>query len=157
MSAGSRASIIGSQSKSVDNKDFIQLDDIDIQVENGISILNRDEFVRGLNQTRIERGSVHSEDDTVLLPIQGTQGIPAPTLSRSTLGPGGNNRGSGWNQGIKVKKDYSVTVEISPDPPSPSSSGERVNHGAENSGPAHITDRRLELDVESFGREGLGV
>ncbi|KAF2677933.1 hypothetical protein K458DRAFT_377483 [Lentithecium fluviatile CBS 122367] len=164
LSAGSRASILRPRNRTTNDKDFVQLDEYEFQLGEGISPSKRDDFFRGLNHTQVQRGSIHADDDALLLPIQGTQGLPTSPFPKnaasSDKGTSGSGNGSGgWNQGIKVKKDYSVTVEISPDPVSPTTSEERMDvdeHGRVGKrGSGQSSNIGVGVEVRNFSRQKL--
>ncbi|KAF2634256.1 hypothetical protein P280DRAFT_485620 [Massarina eburnea CBS 473.64] len=87
------------------NKEFIQLEEVDFKLRD----------LDGSNHTHIETGDT-SSDDRMLLPIQSTSELaqfPTPTYSKRAMVTPPPKRD--LTHAISVRKDYSVTVEISPD------------------------------------------
>ncbi|KAJ4299262.1 hypothetical protein N0V90_004506 [Kalmusia sp. IMI 367209] len=114
MTAASQATMLRSRDRTKSDKEFIQLEDYEYRLgEKPPSPDNDDPYHRvGLNTTQIERGSIHTDDGAVLLPIQGTHGLPPPG---ATYQHPRRNVSPSLPQVITVRKDYSVTVEISPE------------------------------------------
>lgn len=118
LSQASQASMMRSRDRTRGDKEFIQLDEYEFRLGDGLTAAEREEQVRGHNLTQIERGSIHT-DDAVLLPIQGTRCLqPSGHNRRSTVNEKSGQ--GGLPQIITVRKDYSVTVEVSPEQLSPS-------------------------------------
>lgn len=124
VTAASQATMLRSRDRSKNDKEFIQLEEFDVSLADKAGSFEKDDSFNnaGLHTTQIERGSMHNDDAAVLLPIQSTQGLP-PTRalyqnhSRSISPP--------TPQAITVRKDYSVTVEVTPDQLSSSPPSER--------------------------------
>ena len=94
-----------------DYKSFNHLD-TECQPGEGIASSKRAQISRGVTRTEIQCGSVHTEDDTELLPIHRKPAFPRPTFARTDhLSDGVRQKGSMLRQGIKVKTGYTVTVE----------------------------------------------
>lgn len=123
MTAASQASIMRSRDRNKDDKEFIQLDEYEIRLGDDVSDMNKGGYFRGVNDTQVERGSIHT-DDAVLLPIQGNSPPDPTVLSAPTYQKGcpPNHRSpmATLPHAITVRKDYSVTVEMSPEQLSPS-------------------------------------
>lgn len=137
MTANSQASMLRSHDRTKTTKDFIQLEEYEFRLGDGMSTIEKDEFSRGLNHTQIERGSVHTNDG-IRSPIQGTHDLPLPkTQKRSHLSE--QTRVEGLPQVITVRKDYSVTVEITPEPISSTPPGLREEENI--FGPEHERNR----------------
>ncbi|KAF2119774.1 hypothetical protein BDV96DRAFT_642780 [Lophiotrema nucula] len=104
----SQASMMRSRDRTKGDKDFIQLDEYEIRLDRGNVDLEsgeRDRLGRGVTQTQIERGSLN-DDDRTLLGQQASTALPA---QRGTSPP------RAMQDGIAVRKEYNVTVEISPE------------------------------------------
>lgn len=105
----SQASMLRSRNDRPANKDFIQLQEFEFG--NDTKPRTPESFEQDRNHghaTHIQRGSLHTDDGAARLPSPGSQNmptLPGPTYTRDTASP----------QIITVRKDYSVTVETSPD------------------------------------------
>jgi hypothetical protein len=137
MTAASQGSMLRSRDHTSSNKEFIPMEEYEFHLdENPSSFEKRDAHSRvASNTTQIERGSTHTDDSTVLLPIQSTHSLPPP---RAAYQNSGRNIGP---QVITVTKDYSVTVELTPDQLSsspPRESQDFVTRGRSGSQAAQI-------------------
>ncbi|KAJ4350086.1 uncharacterized protein N0V89_008707 [Didymosphaeria variabile] len=136
MTAASQASMLRSRDRSKSEREFIQLEEYEFHPgEKPGSFEKGDAYnPAGLNATQVERGSIHTDDGAVLLPIQSTHGLSPP---RATYQNNGRNFSPPLPQVITVRKDYSVTVEVTPDqfsssPPRESEDmGMRVRSGSQ--------------------------
>ncbi|KAF1972783.1 hypothetical protein BU23DRAFT_508119 [Bimuria novae-zelandiae CBS 107.79] len=115
MSAASQASILRSRDRSKSDKEFIQLDEFEFRLgEKDASPEPENVYNRGdMNTAQVKRGSIHTDDGAVLLPIQGTHVLPPPRASHQNHGRNVSSP-SISPQVITVRKEYSVTVEVSP-------------------------------------------
>jgi hypothetical protein len=110
----SQATILRSRNRSDSDKGFIQLKEFDFRLEEkSLSSDMEGSYPRGgPNTTHIRRGSTYTDDGTMTLPIQGTNSRP------SSRGIDQYNVGGispPLPSMITVKKEYSVTIEASPD------------------------------------------
>lgn len=133
LAAASQASMMRSRTHSKSDKEFIELEDLELS-EKAPSPEPYDHA--GLTTTQIERGSIHTDDGAVLLPIQSTQALP-PRVPPKVV-----HQNTRWNgtvplpQVITVRKDYSVTVEVTPEqinPNSPRDSADTLTRGRRES------------------------
>jgi hypothetical protein len=128
----------------MEDSGFSQFDE-EQQLDAKLSQSRRGDLGRASTHTEIQRGSMHTEDDVELLPIQGVLSSPPPVYHKSDrLNEKVVERGNGWTQGIKVKKDYTVTVESDPIPGSPSSSEETMGRRSGKRGSGQSEERIME-------------
>lgn len=108
--SASQASMMRSRDRTKKDKDFIQLDEYEIRLDSDVE---KGEVRRGINNTQIERGSVHREDAAATF---------IDSSSLATLPQAGAyNAGRPYPQDvITVRKEYSVNVEYNSDSLSPS-------------------------------------
>lgn len=103
-----------SPTRAHNNKQFIQLNEYELRLGDGS------------NHTHVERGPVNG-DDALILPIQSTTDLPQfPMPTYSTRPKAANKKPP---HAISVRKDYSVTVEISPDRPDSGTRGDDEEEG----------------------------
>jgi hypothetical protein len=112
MSLGLRNEATRSHNQKTGEEQFVQMGEYESQLGQGMSTPVGDNLYRGRNHTKVQCGSIYTKDDEMLQPTQATQGNSASVLRKNK--PGSETEAGGWNQGIKVKKDYSVTVELNP-------------------------------------------
>lgn len=93
------------------DKEFIPLEELDSRTDEKPSSLDMDETYHhgGQNTIQVTRGSTHTDDGPMSLPIQGTHNLPTTRVGYQTHG---RNVSPPM---ITVRKDYSVTVEVTPD------------------------------------------
>ncbi|KAK7185671.1 hypothetical protein DPSP01_007456 [Paraphaeosphaeria sporulosa] len=111
MTAATQPAEYRSRDRTPGDKEFIQLEEYEFRLGDKSSSFEKEDACnpRGKTSTQIERGSVHTDDDAVFLPIQSTRGLSPP---RAVYQNSGRNTSP---QFITVTKDYSVTVEMTPE------------------------------------------
>jgi hypothetical protein len=130
MTAASQATMLRSRNRTSMNKEFIQMEEYKFHPDDKPSSRERQDAHNRVasNTTRIERGSIHSDDSVVLLPIQSTRSLSPPRAVHQKSGRNNSMHGlsssrtahqnSGRNispQVITVTKGYGVTVELTPE------------------------------------------
>ena len=108
VTAASQATMLRSRDRS-DDKNFIQLEEYELTVGDSkppTPESNEPFGHAGLSRTQVGRGSLHTDDGAVMLPIQGTK--------EASYAENRNSRVE-IPQVITVRKDYSVTVELTPE------------------------------------------
>ena len=106
----SQASMMRSRDRTRADKDFIQLEEYEVRMQPDVE---KGEAGRGINNTFIERASMHTDDDATFLDTSSLHNTMLPT---ATYNP---RRATDV---IKVKKEYSVNVEYASPVPGLSSS-----------------------------------
>ena len=110
MTAASQTTMLRSRNRSDDDKGFIQLEEFDFELGEKPLPPHKEDSYRGsgLNTTHIQRGSMHTDDGAIMLPIQGTYTRPSSRVV-DQYNAGGIS--PPLSSAITVKKEYSVTVE----------------------------------------------
>ncbi|KAF2267230.1 hypothetical protein CC78DRAFT_614375 [Lojkania enalia] len=96
----SQASMMRSGNRTHRDKEFIQLNEYDLRLDDNPDVEKSNGVGRGINRTQCERGD--SNNDTVTLLSSPSLNAPLSLDSSSPPRP---------HEGIAIKKDYSVTVE----------------------------------------------
>jgi hypothetical protein len=100
MTSASQASMMRTRN---DDKEFIQLEEYEFRL--GESQAEKEAIGRGLNNTQVERGSMHSDDGTFLDTSSAVHVLPARVYEPRPRLPA---------DAITVRKEYSVNVEYGP-------------------------------------------
>ena len=110
------------------DKEFIPLEELDSHTDEKMPSRDSDDAYHhgGQNTIQVTRGSTHSDDGAMSLPIQGTHNVAMP---RSVHQNHGRNISPQGPPVINIRKDYTVTVEVTPDQLSSSPPGEEPDHG----------------------------